>query len=255
MTIESMQQIDTDRFDLLRQVFPVEPGPQTSFFFIDRRMGEAFLEKETIPGWGMICVGDDMIIRGNLITDDLLELIHSFNFKGLLEVDPVFVPLVDKCFPEAVEWERISFVSSGEIPSIELPDAEIRMLNPGDSESMISIGESWLWKYWGSPDGLIEAMPTAGCFAGGEMVSVCSIFAESAEYADLGIISRAEHRGKNYGTACTSFLAKSITDNTGKRIVWDTSCDNPGSIRIAEKLGFEEFELKTKLYKIGWEPK
>ena len=242
-----MQHIDSDRYHLLRQIFNIEPGPQTASFFIDRLMGDAFLEKEKNPAWGMICHNEDMVIRGNLITDDLLELIQKYDFKGLLEVESKFESLVKKCFPDAVEWERVSYVSKYILPKIDFREVEIRMLRKDDEDGLLTVGEKWLWKYFKNPENLVVSMPTAGCFSEGELVSVCSVFTESSEYADIGVITKANTRGMNFGTACSAFLSHYIMENIGKKVVWNTSPDNPSSVRIAEKLGFEEYELKTSV--------
>lgn len=230
-----MLKLEVTQYELLKSVFQVEPGLQTASFLIDNRMGEAYVDSMEGPGWGLIRYAEDMILSGVKAVDELPRLLKEMNFKGLLEIHPVFADIVVEVYSEAQEWERISFIADS-IPEIPTQlGASVRPLRPDDAPGLLNIGERWLWKFAGSPEGLIESFPTAGSFVRKRLAAFCSVFTRSSLYDDLAVVTSPKFRGMGLGTMCAAFLTGELM-NRGRIPVWNTSTDNIDAGRIAVRL-------------------
>lgn len=78
------------------------------------------------------------------------------------------------------------------------------------------------------------------------VVAIGYTSAISGGYADIGVHTAAEWRGRGFATACASMVANRV-QSMGLKPVWSTSGDNPASIKIAEKLGFERVSRRVCL--------
>lgn len=93
-----------------------------------------------------------------------------------------------------------------------------------------------------------EAMLTDGVAAGavveGRIVAIAHTYAETERHADIGVSTLEPWRGRGFATAAASLAAQKIQAR-GKTPVWSCGADNAASLRVAQKLGFEEVDQRT----------
>jgi hypothetical protein len=94
------------------------------------------------------------------------------------------------------------------------------------------------WRY-GSAGALLADGVLAGAVVDGELVSVAFTAAETERYAEVGIKTREEYRGRGFSTAAASLVCAEL-QAAGKTVIWSTDQDNIASQRVAAKLGFRE---------------
>ncbi len=92
---------------------------------------------------------------------------------------------------------------------------------------------------FGGPRLLLEHGFAACAIVGGEVVTIAQSYARTEKYADIGVATLSEYRGRGYATAAAFIVAQRLQD-AGQTPVWSTGEDNIASQRIAEKLGFTE---------------
>jgi hypothetical protein len=88
----------------------------------------------------------------------------------------------------------------------------------------------------------------AGCVAGavvdGQVVSMAVAESAFGRYAELGVHTLTEWRGRGFATAAASLVASNL-QRAGRIPVWCTGEDNLTSQRVAQKLGFVECFRRT----------
>jgi ribosomal protein S18 acetylase RimI-like enzyme len=72
-----------------------------------------------------------------------------------------------------------------------------------------------------------------------EVVAIAQSYARTEKYADVGVATLPEYRGRGFATAAASIVARRLRE-AGQTPVWSTGEDNSASRRVAEKLGFTE---------------
>jgi len=92
---------------------------------------------------------------------------------------------------------------------------------------------------FGEPRLVLEHGFAAGATADGQVVAVAQTYARSERYADIGVFTLPEYRGRRFATAAASIVARCVQE-AGQTPVWSTGEDNFASRRVAEKLGFKE---------------
>jgi len=68
--------------------------------------------------------------------------------------------------------------------------------------------------------------------------------AVTEKHADLGVVTSGPWRGQGLATACAALAADAI-QRGGRRPVLSTGEDYAASLRVAEKLGFEEMSRRV----------
>jgi GNAT superfamily N-acetyltransferase len=84
----------------------------------------------------------------------------------------------------------------------------------------------------------------AGAVTGGNLLGIVSMASSSETYANLAAHTLEPWRGQGIGTAAT-FLVAREAQLRGLDPVWSAGEDNPGSLRVAQKLGFREIGRRT----------
>ena len=92
---------------------------------------------------------------------------------------------------------------------------------------------------------LEEGVVACGLISG-RVIAIGYTSAISGGYADVGVHTSADWRGRGFATACASLVANRA-QRMGLTPVWSTSDDNPASIKIAEKIGFERVSSRAYL--------
>jgi GNAT superfamily N-acetyltransferase len=85
----------------------------------------------------------------------------------------------------------------------------------------------------------LEWGAVAGVTQGGALVSVAYTFAQTPQYADVGVVTRDDWRGQGLATMSAARLCQAI-QQAGRVPVWSTGGSNLPSLQVARKLGFLE---------------
>lgn len=75
-----------------------------------------------------------------------------------------------------------------------------------------------------------------GAFVDGKIVAVSSLWHFGETLSDVGILTHPEYRKMGYAEA----VCKALLQNENRLYVWRSE-SNPGSKRLSEKLGFEDY--------------
>jgi len=73
----------------------------------------------------------------------------------------------------------------------------------------------------------------------GEIVATALSSGRSERYADVGVYTRQEYRGRGLSTAAAALVARQLQAR-GLLPIWSTGGHNSASLRVAHKLGFAE---------------
>ena len=90
----------------------------------------------------------------------------------------------------------------------------------------------------------------AGAIVSGKVVAAASTGAVTAKYADIAVRTAEPWRGRGFATAAASIVVKRVQEK-GRIPVWSCGEDNWASLRVAEKLGFEEVSRLTYVIRVG----
>jgi predicted GNAT family acetyltransferase len=80
----------------------------------------------------------------------------------------------------------------------------------------------------------------------GQIVSFAHTYARSERHADIGVATVEAWRGRGFGTAAASLVARRVQE-AGQTPVWSTGEDNAASLRVARKIGFTQVSRRTYL--------
>ena len=97
---------------------------------------------------------------------------------------------------------------------------------------------------FGSLGELLDEGVAAGAVVDGGLVALACTTAQTTRHADLGVATSGTWLGRGLATACAALVVAEI-QQSGRLPVWSAGEDNSASLRVAEKLGFEEVCRRT----------
>ena len=171
--------------------------------------------------------------------------------RGYLNTTEALVPLLVSAFPDAKPWARVILARHASSKSIAIGEHDVRRLGPRDAHYVAQLGadSAWISMTWGGPSGLASSGYAWGAFAAGRLVSVACTFFLGQTLEDIGVVTEPDFRGQGLSVACASALCRDILAR-GRLPSWTTSIENAASLRVAQKLGFEQHRMDT-LYAVG----
>ncbi len=129
-------------------------------------------------------------------------------------------------------------------------DPAVRRLTLADLELLESASLELRAGLWNSPREMLVEGIIASAVMSGQIAATALTAACSDRYADIGVYTREDHRGRGYATAAASLVAQGV--QAGMRIpVWGAGAHNQASLRLAEKLGFEEVSRRRYVISAG----
>jgi GNAT superfamily N-acetyltransferase len=97
---------------------------------------------------------------------------------------------------------------------------------------------------FGSLERLLDEGFAAGAIVDGDLVALACTSAQTKRHADLGVATEGSWQGRGLATACAALVIAEI-HRSGRLPVWSAGEGNTASLRVAEKLGFEEVGRRT----------
>jgi mycothiol synthase len=122
--------------------------------------------------------------------------------------------------------------------------AAVRLLSPADLDLLEAAPLELRAGLWHSPRQLLAEGTIACAVVDGEIVATALTAACSERYAEIGVYTREDHRGRGYATAAASLVA-GAAQAARKIPVWGAGAHNEASLRVAKKLGFEAVSRRT----------
>lgn len=135
--------------------------------------------------------------------------------------------------------EELYFLPDGPVADPAHP--EVRLLTTADVPLMEAATEALGMRGWrlGSAAALVTKGIAVGAVVDGGLVAVGFTSCWSDRYAEVGIVTREDHRNRGLSTSAGAMVCTEI-QRAGRTPVWSTSEANVASRRVAAKLGFVE---------------
>jgi RimJ/RimL family protein N-acetyltransferase len=211
--------------------------------------GACFVDRWPAPHAVLVTIDALCSLLGDpdvLKTDDLRH-----HLTGLMYTSEQFVPLLETVFPDIRSVNRIVLDLQEEPQFVVPPEVTVRRLESSDAYHLWGLSPNirFISSTWGGPAGLAASGYAWGVFSHGKLASVACTFLVGDTYEDVGIVTEAEYRGRGLAVIAAGVLCEDI-GRRGHRASWTTSTDNPASLRVAEKLGFE-VQGQELLYILG----
>jgi predicted GNAT family acetyltransferase len=148
---------------------------------------------------------------------------------------------------DRVVYEQQEDPLQGLVPS----GVTVRRLEAADIDHLRGLAPDlvWICNTWGGPAGLASSGYAWGAFVDGKLASLAGTFLVGDELEDIGVVTESAYRGRGLAVLCAAALCRDVKER-GRKSSWTTSTDNPASIRVAEKLGFN-FHNEDILYVLG----
>jgi ribosomal protein S18 acetylase RimI-like enzyme len=129
-------------------------------------------------------------------------------------------------------------------PAARFQNEAVRQLTLDDLELLESSPKELRGCCFGSTQRLLEEGFVACAILSGEVAAIAHTSARTDNYADIGVFTKEECRGRGFVTAAASIVAQRIQE-AGLTPTWSTGEDNFASLRVAQKLGFTEVARRT----------
>ena len=235
---------------------PEAPGPLIGPHVLATGHGQLWADRwrpEGVPQALLAHTTDNYALRGDPAAWDAADL--RAHLHGFVEAPPAYAPLLRAVQPDHVVWPRVVYALDALPPQKpKLPRrGRVRTLGPGDLKAAAALSDavSWVFKTWGGAAGAVASGTFCGAWLEGKLVSVAGTFFQGEQFEDLGVATEPAYQGLGLSTAC-AHLACAAIQARGRVPSWNTSTDNPASMRVAEKLGFR-WVRDDYLYVIGFE--
>ena len=131
-------------------------------------------------------------------------------------------------------------------PVARRPHDHARLLTGADVALLDSAPEEMRGYGFSGADGLLRDGFAAAVVVDGEVRAIAQTYARTGAYADIGVYTAEGYRRRGYAAACASLVIEQV-QTRGETPAWSTGEDNHASMRVAEKLGFEQYGERTYL--------
>lgn len=122
----------------------------------------------------------------------------------------------------------------------------VRMLSEADAELLANSDPEVSQNAFGGVRRLLQQGGVAAAVIAGHVVAIAQTYALTARHAEIGAVTLPPWRNRGFATAAASLVARWAQEN-GRTPVWSTAEDNYASLRVAEKLGFQEVSRRAYL--------
>jgi GNAT superfamily N-acetyltransferase len=122
----------------------------------------------------------------------------------------------------------------------------VRLLSPADSGLLERAPPELRGEGWGSSSALLREGIAAAAILDREIVALAHTTARTGQYADLGVATLPAWRNQGLASATAALVASEV-QSAGQTPVWSTGATNLASLRVAQKLGFQEVSRRTYL--------
>ena len=174
---------------------------------------------------------------------------HLDDWK-VVDVSPTVAPRLGAIIREATgkrAWYYDDLYHTLTRPAPVIDDPAVREFTLDDSDLLLAAGVDGA-DFRGGLPALLQAGTVAGAVVDGRIVSTGQTAAITTSYADIGVATDERWRGRGFATTAASIVARRIQE-TGRTPVWSCGEDNMASLRVAQKLGFQEVSRLTYVFR------
>jgi GNAT superfamily N-acetyltransferase len=218
---------------ITREVWAYLAGDPNHMVY-NQALNQALFDKRITPmdSWGLLvsCTEDwEQALKVIFLPRELIEL-QRRHYRGRKQKIQTLYQV-----PEGYE--------------LRLIDAGLRNFGGKLPEDVVQLLDSWEGILDPKLQGFGFVAVRDGAIAGHAVVDVVV-----GTFGDVGLVTSEQHRLRGLGTALSAASADYGFNQRGlEELLWDCMEDNLGSIRIAEKLGFE-FQENHPMYIFDFEP-
>jgi hypothetical protein len=133
----------------------------------------------------------------------------------------------------------VYFTLTQPAPVIEHP--QVRLLMPADVPLLLSAQPD---TDMAELEWRLQTGAMAGAFIDGKLVADAQPYGLSPTYCEIGVDTLEPYRKRGYSTACTALVCQQL-QRQGIIPVWGAREDNPASLRVAAKAGFQKIGQMT----------
>ena len=183
-------------------------------------------------------IGDD--------AEGLWELLRHLDDWTAVNVSPDVAPRLGATIREATgrrvcHYGDVYHTLTKPAPTIDEPAVrEFTLDDLGLMEAASVDGAT----FGGGLPALLKYGAVAGAMVEGRVVGTAQTTAIAGRYADIGVATDEQWRGRGFATAAASIVARRMQE-TGRTPAWSCGEDNMASLRVAQKLGFKEVSRLT----------
>ena len=131
-------------------------------------------------------------------------------------------------------------------PASDLRNPVVRELTVADVGLLESAQPDVRGGGFGSARALLEEGFVAAAVVAGNVVSIAFTYARTERHAEIGAATLEPWRNRGFAGAAASLVARQVQE-AGQIPVWSAGEDNWASLRVAEKVGFEEVSQRVYL--------
>ncbi len=179
----------------------------------------------------------------------LWELLRDLDDWTCVEVAPAVAPQLGALI-SAGSGKRVRYYQDVHHiltkPAPAFDDPAVRQFTIDDLDLLATRGVDGA-EFGGLSRLLLEGI-VAGAVVDGQIVGTAQTSAVTDRYADIGVDTQGAWRRRGFATAAASIVARRVQEK--RRIpVWSCGEGNMASLRVAQKLGFEEVSRLTFVIK------
>ena len=201
-----------------------------------------------------------VIVQGNNIREEpigigsdpegLWALLRRLDDWKVVDVSPSVAPRLGAIIREATgkrAWYYDDVYHTLTAPAPVIDEPAVREFTLDDTDLLEAAGVDGA-DFRGGLQAMLKAGTIAGAVVDGRIVGTAQTAAITDRYADIGVATDEKWRGRGFATAAASIVARRI-QKTGRTPVWSCGEDNLASLRVAQKLGFEEVSRLTYVFR------
>ncbi|MBT5964295.1 MAG: GNAT family N-acetyltransferase [Gemmatimonadetes bacterium] len=256
LTSSTLLALDADASLALAARLGDAPGHTIEIHALTRGLGRAFVIGAPDEFQAALVESDDGPAEPHGFTqhaDILTELLAQVDGWDRVLVDATIVADVERLVQTQLSlttrlYESVHLAQRRAAEGQD--DARVRILAPDDSALIASSPEDLQPDGFSSLEESLHAGIVAGAVQDGRVVAIAYVDSLTQMHGAITIYTDETHRGQGLATAAASLVVQQLHR---RRVtpVWYTGWDNEGSLRVAQRLGFEVFDRPVFVIRHG----
>ena len=239
------QPLDRDESRRLAAALESKPETTIDIHCLNRGLGRAYLLGD--PNAFDVAVIEADILPAEphaygVNAGKIFELIRDLRGWDCVLVEEEFASPLESLFrqyisPQTRIYEAVLLTLDR--PVEEHHDGSVRVFSKADLPLLLDLEDDMRPVGFGTLTETLREGCIAGAMVDDQIVSIGYLVSLTDRYGEIAVHTRDEWRGRGFGTAGCNLVAENLQAR-GCTPVWSTGADNWASLRVAEKLGFQE---------------